>query len=102
MSREKNGGKTKKGDRWGSNPQPLEPQSRAPPIELRSPYEKASEADSPWLVKRLFLPSSVSWGRSFRMSLTCHSIRHNPRAVKGLFEHSSRKNRFRSQTNPAR
>jgi hypothetical protein len=26
-----------KGDRWGLNPQPLEPQSRALPIELRSP-----------------------------------------------------------------
>ena len=25
------------GDRWGLNPQPLEPQSRALPIELRSP-----------------------------------------------------------------
>src|SRR6266699_4808900 len=30
------GGKIK-GDRWGLNPQPLEPQSRALPIELRSP-----------------------------------------------------------------
>ncbi len=27
----------KKGDRWGLNPQPLEPQSSALPIELRSP-----------------------------------------------------------------
>lgn len=27
-----------KGDRWGLNPQPLEPQSRALPIELRSPH----------------------------------------------------------------
>ncbi len=26
------------GDRWGLNPQPLEPQSRALPIELRSPW----------------------------------------------------------------
>jgi hypothetical protein len=30
-------GKWRKGDRWGLNPQPLEPQSRALPIELRSP-----------------------------------------------------------------
>src|SRR6266567_6073900 len=29
--------KNKKGDRWGLNPQPLEPQSSALPIELRSP-----------------------------------------------------------------
>jgi hypothetical protein len=29
--------RNKKGDRWGLNPQPLEPQSRALPIELRSP-----------------------------------------------------------------
>ena len=27
-----------KGDRWGLNPQPLEPQSRALPIELRPPH----------------------------------------------------------------
>lgn len=27
----------KRGGRWGSNPQPLEPQSSALPIELRSP-----------------------------------------------------------------
>ena len=26
------------GDRWGLNPQPLEPQSSALPIELRSPW----------------------------------------------------------------
>ena len=32
---------TKKGDRWGLNPQPLEPQSRALPIELRSPRLRA-------------------------------------------------------------
>ena len=31
----------KKGDRWGLNPQPLEPQSRALPIELRSPRFRA-------------------------------------------------------------
>ena len=34
------------GDRWGLNPQPLEPQSRALPIELRSPqnaYRQYSE-----------------------------------------------------------
>ena len=34
------------GDRWGLNPQPLEPQSRALPVELRSPqvaYRQYSE-----------------------------------------------------------
>lgn len=34
------------GDRWGSNPQPLEPQSRAPPIELRSPHSASQHSDS--------------------------------------------------------
>src|SRR5205823_6310185 len=34
------------GDRWGSNPQPLEPQSRALPIELRSPRGRACTSPS--------------------------------------------------------
>ncbi len=48
---------TKKGDRWGSNPQPLEPQSRALPIELRSPqafHLDHSIRDIVWIVKRFF------------------------------------------------
>src|SRR5579883_1601274 len=47
-------GKNKKGDRWGLNPQPLEPQSRALPIELRSPH----------------------------VFSTCHSIKDGPQPVK--------------------
>jgi hypothetical protein len=34
------------GDRWGSNPQPLEPQSRALPIELRSPWRPRNHGTS--------------------------------------------------------
>src|SRR5581483_1113898 len=47
---------TKKGDRWGLNPQPLEPQSRALPVELRSPrFERTvSIVDSLRFVKRFF------------------------------------------------
>ncbi len=38
--------KNKKGDRWGLNPQPLEPQSSALPIELRSPRAFISERNA--------------------------------------------------------
>src|SRR5579863_7432569 len=60
----------KKGDRWGLNPQPLEPQSRALPVELRSPrFERtASIVDSSGFVKSFFL-------RSTHNSPHCHPER---------------------------
>ena len=53
----------RRGDRWGLNPQPLEPQSRALPIELRSPYRRTPPVyptPSP-LVKSFFSPKHPNY-----------------------------------------
>ncbi len=67
------------GDRWGSNPQPLDPQSRALPIELRSPCEARTDLSRP-LSQSIMRPTST-----IRLARTEPCRRVNKRAVTVVF-----------------